>query len=741
MLSLLNSQFDPLGLVLPFLMQGRMLLARTRQEHKDWDDPLAEAEILEWKKWASQIPLMTKAKVTRWIRLEPDSQIHVFGDASNDGYGCVAYLLQGKTVTLLFARGHANSNRALTIPRLELEAAVIVSLMAHRLSRLLELPSEQVWQWSDSSPVLHQIKAPHRKLDDYTSRKVAQIRGRNCVANWRHVPTEQNPADVLSRGCNMKALLAHSLWWAGPEFLCSSNWPEIKVEAVADLEVPNLELWEQMLAHQAVSEGKAFGEQIATRLYKTVSTLSRLVRVFRTLLRVAEFGSTGVLPAREKYDWKAGWRALLCFDQSWSFGTERLVIAKGGRPPGKLFLQTDVQLKDGLLLAGGRLPGVLLPLLNRDSPLSLLWLQYLHGVELKHVGGQGTLWSECKRQIMIWQGAVLSKKVIKNCITCKRVKAVEREQKMGPLPPVRLANISGEAFENTSVDFAGPFLIKPFGSRRGFVHKAFVLVIVCMATRALHLEMTMDQKADSVLLALQRFSSLRRMPRMIYSDNAGDFLHCAKIMDEARLQPDPHQTYFQSWRDLRWEFSTPASPHTNGVTEIMVKLTKKGLMHITKGVKVPSEEVFRTMLSVTAELVNRRPIAIMPNDSQDLVPLTPQHFLGGSSQLATGLPVEHSSSIVQRWDQMQEIREKLWERFEKEILPELFKRPKWHNELPPIQVNDVVIVLECPKTLGRWPLGRVIRVQKGLDGVIRGVTVKVGDRTYWRHPHLIVPLF
>ena len=62
----------------------------------------------------------------------------MFGDASNDGYGCVAYLVQEKTVTLLFSRGHANSNRALTIPRLELEAAVMVSLMAHRLMKIAE---------------------------------------------------------------------------------------------------------------------------------------------------------------------------------------------------------------------------------------------------------------------------------------------------------------------------------------------------------------------------------------------------------------------------------------------------------------------------------------------------------------------------------------------------------------------------------------------------------------------------
>ena len=495
------------------------------------------------------------------------------------------------------------------------------------------------------------------------------------------------------------------------------------------------------MAHPAVQADQELGRQVTDQLYKTVSTLSRLIRIFRTWLRVVAFCQHKLLPSRDKYDWKAGLRALLCLDQSCRFGPERLAIAQGERPQGQLFLQTDVKLDRGLLVAGGRLQGVLLPLIHQRSPLAVLWLRYLHEVELKHVGGAGTLWAESRRQMMIWKGTALTKQVTRSCLVCRRAKVNEREQKMGPLPPVRLANISGEAFENTSIDFAGPFTIKPVGSRRGYVHKAFVLVSVCMATRALHLELTMDQTADSVLMALQRFSSLRRMPRLIYSDNASDFLHCAKIFDESRLQPEPNQPYFQSWRDVRWEFSTPASPHTNGVTEIMVKLTKKGLQHIVHGIKTPSEDVFRTMLSITAELINRRPIAVVPNDERDLVPLTPQHFLGGSCQQATGIPITHTSNIVGRWDQMQTMREKLWERFEKEVLPQLFARSKWHTELPELRVDDVVIVLQCPQVLGRWPLGRVVRVQRGIDGVVRGVTVQVGERTYWRHPRLVVPLF
>jgi len=53
---------------------------------------------------------------------------------------------------------------------------------------------------------------------------------------WHHVPTNLNPADVVSRGCTPRELLEHSLWTNGPPFLLqsSSNWPSL-LDSVKDL--------------------------------------------------------------------------------------------------------------------------------------------------------------------------------------------------------------------------------------------------------------------------------------------------------------------------------------------------------------------------------------------------------------------------------------------------------------------------------------------------------------------------
>ena len=251
--------------------------------------------------------------------------MHVFGDACNDGYGCVAYVVTEGHATLLFARGHANSNRALTIPRLELEAAIMVSLMVTRLKKLLGLALEQFYQWSDSLPVIYIIKAPHRKLDDYTSRKAAQIRACTTIANWRHIPTGDNPADILSRGASMKELLKCSLWWSGPEFLKNGCWPEVKVSPEEDVLVENPAVWEKLMAFSA--KDRLTEEIQHVDVFEQISTLTRLVRVFRTWLRILHFLRKGVLVARSQYGWKDGFRVAILWHQRQAFSAER------GRPP------------------------------------------------------------------------------------------------------------------------------------------------------------------------------------------------------------------------------------------------------------------------------------------------------------------------------------------------------------------------------------------------------------------------
>ena len=72
----------------------------------------------------------------------------------------------------------------------------------------------------------------------FVSRRLKFITKSTCTSNWRHVPSELNPADVLSRGCRSDKLMKTKSWLSGPEFLSESpdSWPCRFAETTLDVE-------------------------------------------------------------------------------------------------------------------------------------------------------------------------------------------------------------------------------------------------------------------------------------------------------------------------------------------------------------------------------------------------------------------------------------------------------------------------------------------------------------------------
>jgi hypothetical protein len=119
----------------------------------------------------------------------------------------------------------------MSIPRLELNAAVVlielISTIPEMLSRLeSKLTQKQITLWTDSTTVLFWINTIV-PLKTYVSNRVVQILESSSAGQWRHVPTADNPADLISRGVSAEALVANSFWWNGPEWLGKSSefWP------------------------------------------------------------------------------------------------------------------------------------------------------------------------------------------------------------------------------------------------------------------------------------------------------------------------------------------------------------------------------------------------------------------------------------------------------------------------------------------------------------------------------------
>ena len=114
--------------------------------------------------------------------------------------------------------------KPVTIPRLELTAA----LLSVRISASLreELEYDQITEvfYTDSQVILGYIKNDARRFHVFVANRVQQIRDNSTPDQWKYIETSENPADESSRGVSPQDLI-DSRWLNGPPFLWQRELP------------------------------------------------------------------------------------------------------------------------------------------------------------------------------------------------------------------------------------------------------------------------------------------------------------------------------------------------------------------------------------------------------------------------------------------------------------------------------------------------------------------------------------
>ncbi|XP_054719216.1 uncharacterized protein LOC129228559 [Uloborus diversus] len=302
---------------------------------------------------------------------------------------------------------------------------------------------------------------------------------------------------------------------------------------------------------------------------------------------------------------------------------------------------------------------------------------------------------------------------------------------MGDLPLSRIT--PSRAFQQVGIYFAGPILIKPNLKRSKIKIKSYICLIVCMATKAVHIKLVSDLTTDALIASLHRFFARLEIPSDIHSDNGTNFKGSAKYLKSLfnLCKSEPVST-FCSQKFIKWHFIPPYSPNFGGLWEASIKLTKQHLYKSCKSVLLNFEEL-STLLTQIEAIINSRSIIPLSSDPSDLEALTPGHFLIG--QPLTDLPSPDAShktiSISSRWTLIQNVRKHFWDRWCKEYLNTLQPRPRWKTPHRDIQPGDLVLVREKNSSPLNWTVGRVQRVFPGPDNRIRVVAMRTskGDVT------------
>ena len=236
-LSTVSSIFDPLGFVAPVLLEGKKILQELCKEDTGWDDPVPSEIKAKWEKWRSDLPLLQEFSVARCYKPRnfghvSKTELHHFSDASNKGYGQCSYLRltndQGQIhCSFVIGKSRVTPLKPVTIPRLELTAAITSVRVSEQLRKELPLENAEEIFWTDSKVILGYIANESRRFHVYVANRVQEIHDKTSPKQWRYVETKANPADEASRGLGAREI-QNSKWISGPEFLWKekSQWPD-----------------------------------------------------------------------------------------------------------------------------------------------------------------------------------------------------------------------------------------------------------------------------------------------------------------------------------------------------------------------------------------------------------------------------------------------------------------------------------------------------------------------------------
>ena len=740
MLSQVSSMYDPLGLIAPVTQQGKMIFQKATLTKSSWDDEIPQELSEKWFVWIKSLENVPQFKFPRCIIPHEftDSvlELHHFCDASEQGYGACSYLRainqQGKIfVNLLAAKGRLAPVKKITIPRLELSAAVVAVKLDSIARRELEVALLKSYFWTDSQITLAYIQSDSKRFKVFVANRVAQIRERSRPDQWNFIKSDDNPADILSRGKGVEGLI--SRWLNGPPFLSEykSSWdivpcdrleilvndPEMKSSFTGDGK--KIQERGQVNVNTVLTQGLVHPIEAMTDYY---SSFYRLKKAFCWLLRLKEClqkrKRQNLLEIITVQEMKKAQDYIMKYVQSQKYPEEIDAL----RTNKNLRLSSPIRklspvLNNGLLVVGGRLKHAAFSyalkhpiILPSDHRISLMIVEEYHGAT--HLGTEWTL-SQVRNKFWIMNARRFIKEVKHKCVACKRLYGSPTMQRCEPGQP---------PFTYVGVDLFGPFYVKVGRSEV----KRYGCLFTCFNTRAIHIEVLNSLETDTFINGFLRFVSRRGYPKKVWSDNGTNLVGARTELSKSLRQLDRGKvirTARQS--EIEWTFNPPLASHQGGVWERMIRTIRRIMLSLLVPTVRMTDDILHTTFCEVESIVNSRPLTKNSEDIHDEVPLTPNHLLLLRENAPLPWGVFHDTDVYRKhWRQVQHNATKFWRRWTKEYLVELQKRQKWLKETPNFRIGDLVLILDENTDRGSWPMGLVVETSLGRDGLVRSAKIK-----------------
>lgn len=727
LLSEISKLFDPLGWITPLSTKLKLLFQRLWKKDLMWDDLVPEDVHIEWSRLTTDIDNINNCTIPRWILSEENNiiELHGFCDASTAAYACVVYARAKnlQNITLLAAKSKlVPHKKALTLPRIELCGAHLLSKLIKLIKASLNCRLE-LYCWCDSMVVLGWLNGEPNRWKSFVANRVTAITSIIPAETWRYVKSSENPADAASRGLTGDQLVNHALWWNGPSWLKTFKREQEQLIYKTEEETKN-----KKLVHVLQHENKQY---VIDYLLQQFSTFQKIVRVLAWIRRaltpiVQRKQLPSYLTLRELRNAKS---AIIKHIQRTEFRSDIEKLSKNEQVASnsKLLNLKPFIDQDGVLRVGGRLKNANMSaemkhpkIIPNKGRLAELLINEAHGLTF-HGGPRLTL-TTLRQQYWITSGYNTTKKQLRNCVTCRRYDTKKLYQLMGDLPAARVNQAA--PFYHTGVDYTGFVDVKINKGRGVKTTKGYIVVYVCLVTKAVYLDLVSDLTSSAFLASLRRMAARRGAPRHLYSDQGTNFVGANRMLQEeydtlCHVLSDSLLAEVAEM-NIEWHFNAPSWPSAGGLWERAVQSLKWHLKRVVGEQKLTFEE-YCTILAQLEACLNSRPLCSLTENIEDLDYLSPAHFLNGRVGVTV---IETKEDARTRWHLTNSIFKQIWHNWKTNYLTQLTTRQKWVKPQTNMKIGDMVVIHEDNLPAGKWLMGRVIEVFPGNDGYVRVVSLK-----------------
>ncbi|XP_003740219.1 uncharacterized protein LOC100897820 [Galendromus occidentalis] len=626
-------------------------------------------------------------------------ELFMFSDASSRAYGIVAYIREQQgaappSVAFILSKSKIAPVKAFTIHRLELLGALLAARMTKKILGWLDFKIDAVNIFCDNSAVLGWVASNPERWKPFVANRIRKIHQLAGQARWHYVRSEENPADILSRGADISKRSIAELWFNGPQWLRQKNsvlQAKLKSDRTSHIHGDQTQLEHERKKYIATFHVALPADQAnAKRIFfeDSFSCWLKAIRFWAFMLRLKAKAQSAkmrvqmgnkctarpktVLNLIDPEEMITARLELIKLIQK-SYFTEGILSACRNIKPESILYQYSPSIDDnGLIRCKSRLEcssqlsdSQKSPIIPRpDCNLSFLMIRYIHEKKCFHFGGVSSILNILREEFLVIHARKLARRVISACATCNIFRCQAASLPTAPLPTFRVD--TAPPFFYAGCDFAGPIKYKKDSGEKG---KSYILLFTCAITRAFNLHLTENMSTVEVLGALQK-----------------------------------------------WEFITPKAPWFGGFYERQVQSVKRPLRKAL-GTAVPHFRDLEVILSNIEAMINRRPLTAVAAETDNAEALCPADLLYGykakcffPQHAARPIRAIDADKVVfsRRWNYQQKILNAFWKKYQGEYLG---SRRSAHRRKPiaarPLKAGDTCLLEHSNSNRAYWPLCRV----------------------------------